>query len=152
MRSTAFPLLLVLVLAASAAGIAFIGGRTVADAPGSYERGVRDGIESGREQARADFAPGTAAYRAVLARGRREGRVEGRAEGRSEGARRGSARGRAAAFGRFPGGWDIGRWYMINVAPTGERGEPGVGARVLVRRGRWYRLCGGRTGVCERTG
>jgi hypothetical protein len=149
-RSILFSLFLTLVLAGGAAGLAFVAGRSTADAPGHFERGVEEGERVARATARAGFAPGSAAYRAAVERGRRAGFTEGRRTGRAEGARRGRSRGRSAAFAGFRGGWEVGRWYVVAIAPAGEAGgEVGISARVPVRRGVQYGLCPGRSRICE---
>ena len=122
MRSVLFSLFLTLVLAGAAAGLAFIAGRTSADAPGNFERGVEEGERIGRITARAEFAPGSPDYEAALERGRKTGFDQGRRTGRAEGARRGRRSGRSAAFAGFEDGWEIGRWYIVAIAPAGEAG------------------------------
>jgi hypothetical protein len=149
-RSVLFSLFLTLALAGGAAGLAFVAGRTTADAPGHFERGVQEGERLARAEARARFAPGSEAYAAVLERGRRAGVAEGRRAGRAEGARRGRRTGRAAAFAGFRGGWDVGGWYLVAIAPAGDTGgDLGISARVRVRRGVQYGLCPGRSRICE---
>ena len=62
----------------------------------------------------------------------------------------GRRRGRSAAFAGFRGGWEVGRWYIVAIAPAGEAGgEVGISARVPVRRGVQYGLCAGRSRICE---
>ena len=148
MRAAAFTFFLILALAGAAASLAFLGGRAAADAPGAFERGVEEGERLGRARARAEFAPGAAGYRAVLERGRRSGFEDGRRAGRVEGVRRGRARGRAAVFGGFRAGWDVRRWYVVSLAPTGQGIR--ISSRVALERGAWYGLCSGRTGLCRR--
>ena len=153
MRSVAFSLIVTLSLAAAAAGVAFLSGRSFADAPGSFERGVEEGERVGQARTRAEFAPGSDAYEAVLARGRRSGFAAGRRAGRAEGKARGARKGRAAAFAGFDGGWDVGRWYLISLRPAGDGAELSIGSRVPLRRGEWFGLCRGRAAqVCHRRG
>ena len=139
MRSSAlFSLTLVVSLSLATAGLAFLAGKVTADPQGRYEQGVADGERYGRVQAASTFAPGEESYEAVLARGRDQGRASGRRAGRVEGLRRGRQAGRRDAFGHFPGGWSVGSWYLVNVAP-GRDGAPfGIGARIPVHTGRWY--------------
>src|SRR5688572_22215964 len=113
MRAALFSMTITVVLAAGAAGVAFLAGRSLADVPAAYERGVADGERYGRAQGRAEFERG-AKRATILAEGRRRGFEEGRRAGVAEGARRGRLRGRRAAFAGFDGGWDIGRWYLVN--------------------------------------
>jgi len=153
MRSVAFSLIVTLSLAAAAAGVAFLAGRSFADAPGSFERGVQEGERLGQARMRAEFARGSDAYEAVFARGRRSGFAEGRRRGRAEGAARGRRSGRASAFAGFDGGWDVGTWYLISLRPAGDGSDLAIGSRVALRRGEWYGLCGGRVAqVCHRGG
>ena len=150
MRSVLFSLFLTLALAGAAAGLAFVAGRASADAPGQFERGVEEGERVGAAAARAGFRPGSDAYRIAEDRGRRAGFAAGRRQGRAEGARSGRRRGRTAAFAGFRGGWEIGRWYLVAIAPAGETGgELGFSARVPVRRGVQYGLCPRAERICE---
>jgi hypothetical protein len=150
MRTNAlFSLVLVVSLSLAAAGIAFIGGKAAADPQGAFERGVDAGERFGRAQTQTAFAPGEEAYESILARGREEGAAEGRRAGRVEGVRAGRRDGRRDAFGRFPGGWEVGRWYLVNVAPGRDGARYGIGARVIVDGGRWYAQCRGRS-ICQR--
>ena len=150
MRNNAvFSLFLVVSLSLSAAGIAFVGGKAAADPQGAFERGVHAGERFGRAQAQTAFAPGEEAYETILARGREQGAAEGRRAGRVEGVRAGRRDGRRDAFGSFPGGWEVGRWYLVNVAPGRDGARYGVGARVIVDGGRWYSECRGRS-ICQR--
>jgi hypothetical protein len=149
-RSVLFSLFLTLALAGGAAGLAFVAGRASVDAAGQFELGVEEGERVARATARAGFVPGAPAYRAAVEQGRKAGFTEGRRVGRAEGARRGRRSGRSAAFAGFRGGWEVGRWYIVAIAPAGEAGgEVGINARVPVRRGVQYGLCAGRSRICE---
>ncbi len=148
-QSVAFSLTITLCLALAAAGVAFTAGRQAANPEGRYEQGVEEGERVGRAQARADFAPGSDAYRAIFDRGRARGFDAGRKVGRRDGARRGRAVGRERAFGDFPDGWSIGRWYLVNIRP-GDGGAPyAIGARVPVRGKTWYGVCR-KVEICRR--
>ena len=114
-----------------------LAGRTLADAPGQYDRGVDEGERLGRAQARAAFKAGDADYDAAVEAARERGYAEGRREGASIGAERGRRRGRASAFAGFD--WDVGRWYLVNMAPDGD--DLRIGRRVPLRRGEWYGAC-----------
>ena len=152
-RSVLFSLFLTLALAGAASGLAFVAGRTSADPAGQFERGVDEGERLGAAAAQAGFQPGSAAYRAAEERGRRAGFAAGRRQGRAEGVRSGRRRGRTAAFAGFRGGWEIGRWYLVAIAPAGDTGgDIGISARVAVRRGVQYGLCPRVSRICERAG
>ena len=148
MRAILFSLLVTVSLASAAGFVGVLAGRTLADAPGEYDRGVDDGERLGRAQARAAFRPGDADYEAAVSLAREQGYTAGRKAGASAGAARGRARGRAAVFEGFD--WDIGRWYLVNIAPDGD--EVRIGARVPLRRGEWYGSCAKPSGLCRRAG
>ena len=94
MRAILFSLLVTIVLAAAAGFVGVLAGRTLADAPGEYERGVDDGERLGRAQARAAFKAGNADYDAAVETARGSaGYAEGRREGATIGAERGAAQG-----------------------------------------------------------
>ena len=151
LHSTLFPIVLSISLAVGLSGIAFLAGRSAAKPNERYEQGVRDGERLGRNAAAAEFADGSARYRAIFARGRAAGVREGRRLGARDGRAGGFAHGRTSAFKAFRGGWDIGSWYAIAVGPSGEPGFPYVmTGRVAVRPGRVYGLCGAKPQrVCE---
>ena len=151
LHSTLFPIVLSISLAVGIGAIAFLAGRSAAKPNERYERGVRDGERLGRNAAAAEFADGSARYRAIFARGRTTGIREGRRLGARDGRAGGFAHGRTSAFRTFPGGWDIGSWYAIAVGPSGEAGFPYVmTGRVAMRPGRTYGLCGAKPRrVCE---
>lgn len=148
MRAILFSLLVTIALAAAAGFVGVLAGRTLADAPGEYERGVRDGERLGRTQARAAFKTGNADYDAVVKTVRQAAYAEGRREGATIGAERGRRKGLASAFAGFD--WEVGHWYLVNIAPDGT--EVRIGSRVPLRRGQWYGTCGAATGLCRRPG
>lgn len=148
MRAILFSLLVTIILAAAAGFVGVLAGRTLADAPGEYERGVDVGERLGRAQARAAFKPGNPAYDKAVAGARSAGYAAGRREGASIGAERGRRKGLASAFAGFD--WDIGRWYLVNIAPDGT--EVRIGSRVRMQRGQWYGPCDKPSGLCRRTG
>jgi hypothetical protein len=147
-RSVAFSLLLTLVLAAGAGCLGFLAGRQTADGPGAYERGAREGERLARGQARAEFGQGGSAYAAILARGERRGFARGRRAGEAQGRRRGAVAARDATFAGFPGGWQIGAWYLVNVAPGTDGERYAIGGRLRALRGRLYSVCAGGQRVC----
>jgi hypothetical protein len=152
MRATFFTLLLVVTMAAGAGLVGVLAGRTLADAPGEFERGVRAGEQRGRTAAQRAFKAGDPAYDAAVRRAHRAGYAEGRRTGRRLGAERGRRTGTAAAFAGFDGGWDVGRWYVVAMAPGGRDGtDLRIARRVPVARGRWYGLCAQTVGLCQRT-
>jgi hypothetical protein len=151
MRATFFTVVLVVTLAAGAGLIGVLSGRTLADAPGEYERGIEDGERLGQARARAAFAPGRPAYDRAVRRARDTAYARGRREGRRLGADQGRRSGIAAAFAGFEDGWDVGRWYVVTMAPGGRDGtDLRIGRRVRMARGRWYGLCARPTGLCQR--
>lgn len=145
MRSTLLTLALTVLLAGAAATVAFLGGRATADAPGEYERGVRDGERAGRTALTAELRPGRPAYERLTRPARSRAYAAGERDGR---ARRATAT--TNVFAGFAGGWTAGDWYLINVA-AGERDELKIAARTLLRAGEWYGLCDEPTGLCRRT-
>jgi len=148
-----FSVTLIVALALAASALAFVGGRTAADPAGEYERGVAAGERLGRQEARAALAEGEEHYERIFARGRAAGVAEGRRSGRAAGLRRGRALGRQDAFGSFPGGWQVDRWYVVSVTRGDDGARYGVGARVRVEPGQWYGLCDGgraRDRICQR--
>ena len=151
MRSVAFSLFITLALAAAAAGLAFVAGRQAADGPSWYERGAAEGERLGRSQARADFAPGESAYNVIFNRGLRRGYVRGRHEGRVLGQQRGRAAASDAPFEGFPGGWDIGSWYVVNIAPGQDGARYAIGGRTLASPGSWYGVCAAGQRICVRS-
>ena len=149
MRPVLFTMFVCVVLAAGAAGVAYLAGRSLADAPAAYERGVDEGERRGRAQAREEFARGGEGYTALVAQGRRLGFAEGRRRGVDEGAQKGRARGQQAVFSGFD--WDVGRWYLVNMAPGRNGADVSIGSRVELRRERWYGLCAEPSGLCRRS-
>ena len=149
-QSVAFSLTITLCLALAAAGLAFVAGRAAADPEGRYEEGVEQGERLGRTQARGEFAPGSDGYRAILDRGRATGMRLGRREGRRIGARTAETAGRNRVFDDFAGGWEVGRWYLVNIRPGQDGARYAIGARVEVRQGADYRICR-RVHVCRRS-
>jgi hypothetical protein len=150
LQSVAFSLTITLCLALAAAGLAYVGGQAAADPTGQYEHGVADGQRQGRAQARVEFIPGSDAYEAVLDKGRKLGFAAGRRAGRRDAAPTARARGINDAFGSFPGGWDVGHWYVVNIRP-GEGGALyAIGARVPVREHAWYGICH-QVEICRRS-
>jgi hypothetical protein len=120
MKSVAFSLTITLCLALAASGLAFVVGRLAAH---------------------AEYEPGSDGYRAIFDRGEKRGIEAGRKLGRRDAARRAEAAGRERAFGEFTAGWSIGSWYLVNIRP-GEGGSGyAIGARVEVKRDRWYGMC-----------
>ena len=151
MRSSIlFSLCLIVALALGASGLAFIAGRAAADPAGAYDRGVAAGERLGRQQARASLQRGDAQYDAILARGRKAGVALGRRRGRLTGVRAGRARGRDDAFGSFPGGWSVGRWYAVSITRGTDGARYAIGARALLGTDRWYGLCAGGRQLCQR--
>jgi hypothetical protein len=150
MRATLFSLFLTIVIAAGAGLVGVLTGRELADGPGEYRRGVDEGERLGRVQGRAAFAPGDERYDAVVRRARTAGYEEGRRKGVQAGAERGRRRGRAAVFAGFDGGWDVGKWYLVDIAPGSNSSDVRIGGRVALRAGRWYGLCERPTGLCQR--
>jgi hypothetical protein len=140
--------LLIVVLAFAAAGVAFLAGRLSADTPASYERGV----DVGRAQTEAEYARGSTRFAQILTEGRQDGIAEGRRQGRAEGARKGRSTGRTAVFAGFEGGWQVGRWYLVNIAPADEGEGVGIGARITLRKAQWYGLCARPSGLCRKVG
>lgn len=147
MRAVLFSLLVTIILAAAAGFVGVLAGRTLADAPGAYERGVRDGERLGRAQARAEFKPGNAGYDEAVASARQAGYAAGRHEGATVGVERGRRKGLQSAFAGFD--WDVGRWYLVNIAPEGA--DVRIGSRVRLQRGQWYGTCDEPSGLCRRT-
>jgi hypothetical protein len=148
-QSVAFSLTVTLCLAFAAAGLAYVAGQAAADPEGRYEQGVDDGERLGATRARTDYAPGSDGYRAIFDRGRMSGERTGRRIGRRDGARRAEKAVRDRAFGRFDGGWEIGRWYLVNIRPGDDGARYAIGARVAVNRRDWYRVCRG-VHVCRK--
>ncbi len=148
-QSVAFSLTITLCLALAAAGLAYVAGQTAADPDGRYEQGVAEGERLGATRARSQFAPGSDGYLAIFDRGRSTGERRGRAAGRREAARRAEAAVRDRAFGGFPGGWEIGRWYLVNIRPGDGGARYAIGARMRMDARGWYRVCRG-TQVCRR--
>ena len=146
MRAILFSLFVTVALAAAAGFVGVLAGRTLADAPGQYERGVDEGERLGRAQARASFKSGNPDFDAAVDAARRAAFAEGRRQGTSIGAERGRRRGRASAFRGFD--WQVGRWYLVNIAPDGT--DVRIGARVPLRRGQWYGACAEPSGLCRR--
>ena len=146
MRAILFSLFVSVTLAAAAGFVGVLAGRTLADAPGQFERGVEEGERLGRAQARAAFKPGDADYDAAVDRTKRVAYDDGRRDGSAIGAERGRERGRASAFAGFD--WQIGRWYLVNIAPDGEQLR--IGTRRALRRGEWYAACKRPGGLCRR--
>lgn len=147
MRAVLFSLLVTIILACAAGFVGVLVGRTLADAPGEYERGVDDGERLGRAQARAGFKPGNADYDEAVSSVRQAAYAEGRREGATVGAERGRRKGLQSAFAGFD--WDVGRWYLVNIAPDGA--EVRIGSRVPLQRGQWYGACDQPSGLCRRT-
>ena len=146
MRAILFSLLVTICLAAAAGFVGVLAGRTLADAPGAYERGVDDGERLGRAQARAAFKPGNADYDEAVIHARETAYAAGRREGATIGAERGRRKGLQSAFAGFD--WDVGRWYLVNIAPDGT--EVRIGSRVGLQRGQWYAACNEPSGLCRR--
>ena len=146
MRAILFSLLITVVLAAGAGFVGVLAGRILADAPGEYDRGVREGERFGRTQARAAFKAGDPAYDAAIAKVRSAAYAEGRREGATVGIERGRRKGLQSAFAGFD--WDVGRWYLVNIAPDGA--ELRIGSRVPLQRGQWYGSCDKPSGLCRR--
>lgn len=138
-RSLALSFGLAVIMAGAAATLGFVAGRQAADAPAAYDRGAREGERFGRTEAQSEYRRGKPAYRQIFRRGQRNGF----ARGRLAGSRDGRTAGRDATFAGFPGGWEIGRWYVINVAPGADGGKYAIGGRVPVKGGRWYGICTG---------
>lgn len=149
MQSVAFSLTITLCLALAAAGLAFVAGHAAADPEGRYERGVEEGERIGRNQARADVAPGTDAYLAIFDRGRARGVRDGRAEGRRTGRRLATTAARDEVFRRFGRPWEIGDWYLINLRPGDNGARYAIGARIHVKPGTSYRICK-KSYICRR--
>ena len=148
MRAILFSLLVTIVLAAAAGFVGVLAGRTLADAPGEYDRGVNVGERLGRAQARAAFKPGNPDYDEAVTGARQAGYAAGRREGATIGAARGRRKGLQSAFAGFD--WDVGRWYLVNIAPDGT--EVRIGSRVQLQRGQWYAACAKPSGLCRRGG
>lgn len=149
-QSVAFSLTITLCLALAAAGLAYVAGQAAADPEGRYEQGVEEGERLGATRARADFTPGTDAYRAIFDKGRASGERLGRATGRRDAARRAETLVRDRAFGDFEGGWSIGRWYLVNIRPGDDGARYAIGARVPLEGRTWYRVCRDAR-ICSRT-
>lgn len=146
MRAILFSLFVTVALAAAAGFVGVLAGRTLADGPGQYERGVDEGERLGRAQARATFKAGDPDFDAAIDAARSAAFAEGRREGTTIGTERGHRRGRASAFQGFD--WQIGRWYLVNIAPDGA--DVRIGARVPLKRGQWYGACAEPSGLCRR--
>ena len=140
-QSVLFSFTITISLALAVGCFAFVAGRQAANPDGRYEKGVEEGERAGRAQARAEFAPGSDAYRTVLDRGRRSGFAEGIRAGRRDGTRLGRVAGRQDAFANFEGGWEIGQWYLVNIRPGDDGARYAIGARVPVKRRSWYSVC-----------
>ena len=147
MRAILFSLLVPIILAAAAGVVGVLAGRTLADAPGEYDRGVNDGERLGRAQARAAFKPGNRDYDEAVNSAREAAYEDGRREGATVGAERGRRKGLQSAFAGFD--WDVGRWYLVNIAPDGT--EVRIGSRVRLQRGQWYAACEKPSGLCRRS-
>ena len=70
MRAILFSLFVTVALAAAAGFVGVLAGRTLADAPGQYERGVDEGERLGRAEARAAFKEGDPRYDAAVSAAR----------------------------------------------------------------------------------
>jgi hypothetical protein len=149
MRSTLLTLVLTLLLAGAASTVAFLAGRATADAPGEYERGVTDGERLGRTAALADLEPGTDAYEKVTKPSRKRAYAAGFRDGKSEGRANGAQTARTAAFAGFDGGWEVGDWYLVNIAPRDDA-QIGIGARIELRKDTWYGTCAKPSGLCRK--
>ena len=148
MRSALFSLTVTVLLAAGAALLGLLAGRTLADAPGAYDRGLRDGAKQARVALRAEQARESADFAHVIQERLRADAARARRRGIAAGVRRGEDRARRAFVAGFPG-WQPGRCYLVRAAgPTS--GEAAFGARVPVAAGRWYGLCDRPSGVCSR--
>jgi len=143
MRSMLTTLALTLLLAGAAATVAFLAGRAAADAPAAYERGVSDGERLGRAAARADLKPGTPAYERLTKPLRKRAYAAGFKDGRARAPRR------ASALAGFDGGWQVGDWYLVNIAPRDDAAI-GIGARIVLRPNTWYGTCAKPSGLCRR--
>ena len=110
-QSVAFSLTITLCLALAAAGLAFVAGRQAAEPETRYEHGVEEGERVGRR------------------------------EGRRAGARQFETVGRNRVFDDFTGGWDVGRWYLVNIGPGQDGARYAINARVKVSQRTSYRVC-----------
>lgn len=139
-------LALTVLLAGAASTVAFLAGRAAADAAGEYERGVTDGERLGKRAALAGLAPGTPAYERLTKPSRKRAYAAGFRDGRSRGA---AGTPRTSVFAGFDGGWEIGAWYLVNIAPRDD-GQVGIGARIVPRANTWYGTCAKPSGLCRR--
>jgi hypothetical protein len=150
MRAIFFSLLVTIVLALAAGMVGVLAGRTLADAPGEYERGVDEGERLGRIQAEAGFRPGNARFDRAVRTARESGMSEGRKAGAQLGAARARRKEREEIFAGFRGGWEVGEWYLVNIAPGGDGTQVSIGSRIVLRKNTWYGLCDRPTGLCRR--
>jgi hypothetical protein len=143
-RSALFSLTITVVLAAGAAMFGYLAGRTLADAPGAYDRGLRDGAKQARVALRAEHAREADALAHDVQQRLRADAARARRRGVAAGVRRGEERARRALLASFPD-WQPGRWYLVRAA-----GDTGFGASVPVAAGRTYGLCDEPPGLCSR--
>ena len=117
-----------------------------------YATGERNGINTGREQVRARFRPGGKGYRQIYNTGKDAGRAEGFRTGNQQGYSEGSKAGENSAFEGYPGGWSIGRWYIIQIAAGSDVGSDAkyaIPSRVgPMEYGKIYDLCDDGDGIC----
>ena len=150
MRAIFFSLFLTIVLALAAGMVGVLAGRSLADAPGEFQRGVDEGERLGMVQAQAAFGPGNARYDKAVRTARESGVTEGRKVGAQLGAARARRKTREEIFAGFRGGWEVGEWYLVNIAPGGDGTQVTIGSRIVLRDNTWYGLCERPTGLCRR--
>jgi hypothetical protein len=163
--------LLVLLAAAGGAGVGYSLRQSDVDRArkSGYSRGLVAGRVDGRNAAEADYARGSTGwtsihddgrqegysngYRIGYKAGRKSGLRDGRASGYASGQVVGLRSGQDEAFEGYDGGWQIGRWYLIEIGTgkdVGLSGKYSIPTRVgPVRYGTRYALCDDGDGICS---
>lgn len=141
-------LALIVGLGGVGAGAFFIGRESV-DTDRHYERGhdrgealgKRLGYVDGSDATEARFRPGNPDYEAIFVKGRKEGFRTGKREGLGSGRREGFSEGQDSAFQGYGGGWEIGRWYIIQIGQGKNGSKYSIPSRLIMDTGEGYRIC-----------
>jgi hypothetical protein len=155
---------LMVALAAATAVGGFLYGRSTKDTVAArrsghaagFNAGHAAGLQEGRSAALASYSPGNPGYRVIYKKGyssgERAGYKTGQSVGNDLGRVRGETTGENNAFEGYPGGWEIGRWYIIKI---GSGSQVGSNARYSIptRVGpmdysQTYNLCAAGGGIC----
>jgi hypothetical protein len=118
--------------------------------------GFTAGVQRGRAATETKYSPGAAAYRAIYRKGRsageRSGYKLGEGVGRDLGQSQGEQQGENNAFEGYPGGWEVGRWYIIKIASgndVGSKARYSIPTRVgPMEYSQTYDLCDTGGGIC----